>query len=142
MSTNEERPFRCGLEVRKITEDFSGLFSKSFVDKGKVILNLSKVAYKGWRFPFPFVFYSDTPTRTSIQIGDKHVEHHLGSYINHHCEPNCKVIPSKSTIVTKRDIRPDEEITIDYLQTESTLAEPFRCDCCNGKPIIGKKQSS
>ena len=113
------------VETRKIKNNFSGLFSKKFLEKGSIILSLGNVT-------------SVNPTRTSIQIHKKHVEHHLGAYINHHCRPNSFVDSDKSLIVAKKDIQADEEITIDYLQTESMLAESFHCHCCDGKLILGK----
>lgn len=130
------------IEVRKIKEGFSGLFSSTYIEKGDLVLDLKKVAYHRWQFPFPFVATRDTPTRTSIQVDGKHIEHHLGAFINHHCKPNTQVYTDHAVIIAKKDISPNEEITIDYEQTESELAEPFFCSCCKDKEIIGKKQSS
>ena len=113
------------VEVRKIKDGFNGLFSKNFIPKGLAILNLGKAKH-------------DIPTRTSIQIQEKHVEHSLGAYINHNCRPSSFVNSDESQIVAKEDIHPNVEITIDYLETESMLAEPFYCNCCDNKLISGK----
>ena len=97
--------------------------------------------------------YLPYPTRTSIQIGDKHIESWDGGHINHHCDPNTEIrihddfigrnphnqnYPSLvALVVAKRDIYIGEEITFDYETTEEELAEPFQCRC-HGKWIRGK----
>ena len=113
------------VEVRKIKDSFSGLFSKQYIQKGALILSLGEPTL-------------DRPTRTSIQIHNKHVEHPLGAYINHNCEPSSFVGSDDSQILALKDIQPNEEITIDYMQTESKMAESFYCNCCKGKLISGK----
>tara|TARA_B100001741_G_C16527901_1_gene588028 strand:+ start:743 stop:1105 length:363 start_codon:yes stop_codon:yes gene_type:complete len=113
------------LSVRKIKDDFSGLFSSQYIEKDSLVLSLGEPKL-------------DHPTRTSIQIHSKHVEHSLGAYINHNCEPSAYVDSDYSQILARRDIQPNEEITIDYLQTESKMAESFYCNCCDEKLISGK----
>ncbi len=113
------------VEAREIKDSFSGLFSKQYIQKGALILSLGEPTL-------------DRPTRTSIQIHNKHVEHPLGAYINHHCEPSSFVNSDDSEILALKDIQPNEEITIDYMQTESKMAESFYCNCCKGKLISGK----
>ncbi|HEX8096949.1 MAG TPA: SET domain-containing protein-lysine N-methyltransferase [Pyrinomonadaceae bacterium] len=65
-------------------------------------------------------------------------------YINHSCEPNCymKILYGHILFFALRDIRPGEEITLDY---ESTLhPDTKRCTCgtpaCRG--TINKVQSA
>ena len=113
------------VEVRKIKDSFSGLFSKQYIEKDALILSLGEPT-------------KQQPTRTSIQINNKHVEHPLGAYINHNCEPSSYVDSENSQILARKDIQPNEEVTIDYMQTESKMAEPFYCNCCKGKLISGK----
>ena len=97
--------------------------------------------------------YLPYPTRTSIQIGDKHIESWEGAHINHHCNSNTEIrmhddfigknphnqnYPSLvALVVAKRDINIGEEITFDYETTEVELAEPFECNC-HGRWIRGK----
>ena len=97
--------------------------------------------------------YLPYPTRTSIQIGDKHIESWEGGHINHHCDSNTEIKihddfigknshaqmePSLvAMVVAKRDIDIGEEITFDYETTEFELSTPFRCDC-HGRWIRGK----
>ncbi len=85
--------------------------------------------------------YLENPTRTSIQFKDKHFEDDIGQYINHNCSPNTVVTTLNSTgpivLVPIKDISKDEEITIDYNDTEDKLSHPFKCDC-HGKLIKGR----
>tara|TARA_Y100000310_G_C20539934_1_gene742727 strand:- start:216 stop:602 length:387 start_codon:yes stop_codon:yes gene_type:complete len=119
------------VEIKELKEGMKGLFAKRLIEKGKIILVL-----KGEIF-----FY---PSRTSIQIGNKHIEDEKGSYINHHCVPSAeiKAVPNEkslSGIVTAvHDIKKGEEITFDYETTEKELLCPFKCDC-HGRWITGNK---
>ncbi len=97
--------------------------------------------------------YFQSPTRTSIQVGNKHIESWEGGHINHHCDPNTEIRIHKNFIgtcssslwsgklvalvVAKRDIQIGEEITFDYETTETEMAEPFECNC-HGRWIRGK----
>jgi len=80
---------------------------------------------------------STKPTRTSIQVSKKeHVEDDVGRYINHSCNPTCKI--SGLFVIATRDLKRDEEITFDYNKSEDVIASPFECNCC-GKMILGRK---
>ena len=78
-----------------------------------------------------------TPTRTSIQIGPSlHVEDSVGKYINHACNPTCKV--EGANVVALKDLDKGAEITFNYNENEDRLASPFKCGCC-GNEIRGRK---
>ena len=90
------------------------------------------------------------PTRTSIQVGKRHLESETGACINHNCYPNAEIlyiqgwdangspVSSGTTgLVSLKEIDKGEEITFDYNMTEDVLACPFICDCC-GVVIKGK----
>ena len=114
------------LEIRLIKQGMRGLFANRTFDKGEIILLL-----KG--------NYFNKPTRTSIQIGDQHLEHYEGGYVNHHCDPNTKVIVPNFTppfLVATKNIELGEEITFDYESTEEELVSPFKCEC-HGRLIVG-----
>ena len=135
-------------KIKKIDERHLGLFATENVKEGTVILWLSTDST-----------YLPHPTRTSIQVGNLHLEHYEGGCTNHNCNPNAKVlgvmwgldmnthyIPfeafAKSSklnpvLVASKDILDGEEITFDYETTEEELAEPFQCSC-HGKWIRGK----
>ena len=121
------------VEIKEIENRFNGLFASRDIDVGKIILVL-----KG--------NYFNEPTRTSIQIGKRHIEHYEGGHINHHCEPSAEIVVNsrphaaqgsiEPLVLAKRNIKAGEEITFDYESTEEVMAEPFHCKC-HGKLIEG-----
>ena len=129
-------------EVKEIKRDVSGLFAGEAIERWTIILML-----RGKEL--------SKPTRTSIQVRDKHIEDPRGGYINHHCEPNAyiEILPDfvgadpgsqnattlVAIVIAKKDIGKGEEITFDYETTETELMEPFRCDC-HGRWISGNKK--
>ncbi|HSS22363.1 MAG TPA: SET domain-containing protein-lysine N-methyltransferase [Pyrinomonadaceae bacterium] len=50
-------------------------------------------------------------------------------FLNHSCEPNGYIDVAGLTFRALRDIAPGEEISFNYLTTESEMAEPFKCVC-------------
>jgi hypothetical protein len=116
------------ISVREIKKGMQGLFTDEPVHKNSIILVL-----KGE--------YSEQPTRTSIRVRDKNVEHFEGAFMNHHCNPNAKIFiiggVEEGIVVAKQDIREGEEITFDYETTEPKLSAPFHCNC-HGRLIVGK----
>lgn len=66
-------------------------------------------------------------------------EKHPGNYGNHSCDPNVKS-NDKGGLIALRDIKPGEEITIDYAQF-STRDWSMKCNCgaknCTGE-VRGK----
>ena len=135
-------------EIKKIDEGHLGLFATENVKEGTVILWLSKDST-----------YLPYPTRTSIQVKNRHLEHYEGGCTNHSCNPTAKVVSvmwglegrahfipfealsEKSklnpVLIACKDILSGEEITFDYETTEFELATPFKCDC-HGNWIRGK----
>ena len=76
---------------------------------------------------------SQLPTRTSIHVGNSvHVEDPVGIYINHSCNPTCKVVGAQ--VISIVSLSKGDEVTFDYLQNEVSIAAPFVCGCC-GKTI-------
>jgi hypothetical protein len=58
----------------------------------------------------------------------------FGAYINHSCDPNIMFHDASFNMIVRRDIHPDEEITIDYGQymTSETCVKEFKdtqCGC-------------
>jgi SET domain-containing protein len=51
-------------------------------------------------------------------------------YLNHSCEPNCGIRGTK-TVVAMRDIKKNEELTLDYAITEVDPAWYIICTCGN-----------
>ena len=105
-----------------------GLFADQAYDNGSIVLFLSGN-------------YISEPTRTSIQVGGQHLESIEGGYINHHCDPNTKIVVPNFTmpfVSATKNIEIGEELTFNYETTEAELAHPFKCDC-HGKWIKGYK---
>jgi len=86
------------------------------------------------------------PTRTSVQIGDKHIEDDIISYVNHSCTPSVRVedmsyndwnMFGTHALISTRVIVEGEEVTFDYNSTENNIVYPFECSC-HGIMIRGK----
>ena len=76
------------------------------------------------------------PTKYSIHVGDnQHVTDDYGSYINHSFDPTA-YIQGKS-VVAKRDIEVNEEITFNYNESELEMALPFEV---YGILVCGKRE--
>ena len=81
------------------------------------------------------------PTRYTIQLGPRrHLTFpeirktnddldYCWQYLNHSCEPNGYMNTGEFTFRALRDIAAGEEITFNYLTTESQMAVPFACNC-------------
>lgn len=102
---------------------FFSVFAKTSLKKDQIIYSL------------PQEPASLTPSRTSIRVQNLHVEDNVGRYINHSCQPSCKI--DGFNIVALKDLQPNDEITFDYTTNEkSPLANPFTCLNC-GQLITG-----
>ena len=119
------------VKILNINTDERGLFAEKSFNEGDIVTML-----EGETLPYA--------TRTSIQIGiNEHLESELGGFMNHHCEPNCRImLGSWQDIILKLDgvgikvqaiknIRKGDELTFDYETTEQTLSNPFNCRCHN-----------
>jgi len=119
---------KSNVEIKEIKKGAKGLFASQPIEKGKIILVL-----QGEKF--------SKPSRTSIQIGNKHIEDPEGGYINHHCDPTAEIKINSSfvgfnLVTAKKDIKKGDEITFDYETTEEVMVAPFKCEC-HGKLIEG-----
>jgi len=58
------------------------------------------------------------------------------NWVNHSCQPNTRldISVSQPVLIALTDIKPDEEITCDYNQTEPEPIK-FECNCGNHKKI-------
>ena len=115
------------IEVRN-NNGFKGIFAKEAISQDSIIFRL-----KG--------SISKTPTKYTIQLGNN--EHlsfpairkpkddidYCWQYLNHCCEPNGYMNTTERTFRALRHIAAGEEITFNYLTTESEMAVPFDCIC-------------
>lgn len=74
------------------------------------------------------------PTQHTLRV-DEH-KHQLSTnknlhenFVNHSCIPNAKIDWENLTLVSIRDILPDEEITYDYMTSDWDHEDPFECKC-------------
>ena len=65
-------------------------------------------------------------TRRTIEVGpDQHVHDPYAEFINHSFAPNLVVHGRR--LVATTDISTGDEVTFDYLNSESAIADPFHC---------------
>jgi hypothetical protein len=107
---------------------FKGVFAAGDIRQSSIIFYLKGTISK-------------RPSKYTIQIGNKrHLNlptirkanddlNYCWQYLNHSCGPNGYVNTSELTFRALRDIKRGEEITFNYLTTESEMAVPFHCHC-------------
>ncbi len=115
------------IEV-KDNAGFKGIFAQEDISENSVIFLLKGTI-------------STQPTKYTIQLGSKrHLTlpvirrndddlDYCWQYLNHSCEPNGYINTTEMTFRALRDIAAGEEITFNYLTTESEMAVPFTCAC-------------
>lgn len=117
--------FQPSVEVKN-KGSMLGLFASTDILSGEVIFKLEGEII-------------DKPTRTSLQIGvNEHIEDKRIAFTNHCCTPTA--FAYDGYLISKRDIKAGEEITIDYNLTEEIVTHSFICNCC-GRIITGKKST-
>ena len=65
----------------------------------------------------------------TIEIDEGHFLHPYGRYTNHSCDPSAFVDKSSGYLLSTREIAVDEEITFDYLASETNIKANFHCNC-------------
>ena len=106
--------------------DFKGVYAKQAIKQDSVIFHLRGNI-------------STSPSKYTIQLGiNRHLnlpadrkpnDDYCWQYLNHRCEPNGYINTRERTLRALRDIAAGEEITFNYLTTESEMAVPFNCIC-------------
>jgi len=81
------------------------------------------------------------PDYLSIDLGDCHVHHPVGRYLNHSCEPNAYIDTQKKQVVAGKNIELGDEITFNYLLTERQIVAPFDCLCASTN-CVGRVEKS
>lgn len=122
-----EHPANSQVEVRE-HDDFKGIFAKEDIVEDSVIFPLKGTI-------------STRPTKYTIELGrNKHLTFpaarrgtddldYCWQYLNHSCEPNGYINTAERTLRAARNIKRGEQITFNYLTTESAMAVPFNCIC-------------
>jgi len=65
----------------------------------------------------------------TIECDAGHFLHPEGMFTNHSCDPSAAVDSGRGVLFAVRDILEDEEITFDYLETETAMVSDFECSC-------------
>lgn len=111
ISNDSEHP----LAVRKSPIHGSGIFAKETVDAGQQI-----GYFEGYAI--------DHSTAHSLTFGDTRIEPTgILKHLNHSCTPNARF--QNRWLIATRDIKPEEEITINYMATEPDISHRFHCKC-------------
>lgn len=107
---------------------FKGVFAREDISQDSVIFQLRGTI-------------TTTPSKYTIQLGRRqHLKFptirkadddldYCWQYLNHRCEPNGYINTAERTFRALRNIKRGEEITFNYLTTESVMAVPFNCTC-------------
>ena len=115
------------IEVRD-NNGFKGVFATENIAQDSVVFYLNGTI-------------TTEPTKYTIQLGPRrHLTFptirktnddldYCWQYLNHSCEPNGYMNTAEFTFRALRDIAAGEEITFNYLTTESQMAVPFTCIC-------------
>jgi len=145
------------FKVEETNDTGYGVFAAVDIPQGAVIIDLLKNST-----------WINKGTRSSIQMGQMHLDSPIGGYLNHHCRPNGKIVlllksfkgedhivplfvgisgsltsvifsNPKPVLIASKDIKEGEQITFDYKETEDIITNPFYCNCCD-KKVIGKTE--
>jgi SET domain-containing protein len=115
------------IEVRN-DGDFKGVYALETIKEGAVVFQLQGTV-------------TDTPTKYTIQVGwRRHLNFptirkanddrdYCWQFLNHSCNPNGYIDTADLTFRALRQIAPGDQITFNYLTTESAMAVPFQCIC-------------
>jgi SET domain len=116
------------VEVRN-NNGFKSVFAMEHIPQAAVIFSLrGKISIHPTKYTIQLGWQRHL-TVPAINLGKDDVDY-CWQYLNHNCEPNGYIDLTAGTFRARRDIKPGEEITFNYLTTESEMAEPF--DCCCG----------
>ncbi len=119
------------IEIRtKNSIQGNGLFTTELIPKGTLVWELDEPTYNweeiltwdaGRRRDFDHYGFQCGVDRYSLPEG-------MSREANHSCDPNTWWSGSDS-IITKRDIEPDEEVTYDYSSCDIDLVFEMECTC-------------
>jgi SET domain-containing protein len=119
------------LAIRRSKIHSVGCYTRTSIKRGKWIVEYTgqrltvKQADRKYRHAAKTYLFGLTDGKTIID-GDG-----LAAFINHSCEPNCKIIERQGRIwvVAERDIKAGEELSYDYSLYDGDLGDPSLCFC-------------
>jgi hypothetical protein len=111
----------------------SGSFAISKISKGEIVASFGGNVID----QSELAKYSDDRVSRSLQLNsDTYLLSgnipEAGDMINHSCEPNCG-IAGTSSVQALRDIEVGEELTFDYVMSDSSKYDEFNCACGKDK---------
>ena len=105
-----------------------GIFAKENISNGSIIFFLKgKITRRPTRYTIQMGCGRHLTTPASKKTNDE--LDYCWLYLNHNCDPNGYINTDELTFRARRDIAAGDEITFNYLTTESELAAPFTCAC-------------
>ena len=117
------------VEIRNKSLNGKGLFAKSNIKKGEIVFIKGGHILKRDQIFSSGVINSYFPISDEYFLGatNKSEEEQIKLYENHSCNPNCG-IRGEITFVAMRDIKKDEELTVDYAFIDNEDYS-FNCTC-------------
>ena len=121
------------IEARKSEINGIGLFAKSDITKGEVVwkdddsvikFKMSEIQGLQPQLQEFIIKYVGSTLDEKI-----HLDTDEGIHLNHSCDPNTGLADDKLTEIALRDIKKDEEITINYLDFPVNKELDFDCKC-------------
>lgn len=96
-----------------------GIFTNQDIKKNGII----------YEVPLNIILTKPKPKCAFIGNNQWVCDENVLNYINHSCDPNAVLdLSTKPKLVAKRDIKNDEEITVDYDKTERN-GRQIKCSC-------------
>lgn len=102
-----------------------GLFSRVVFRKGETLLNIragDKQDHRDFR---------------SIELSDGQYMHPDGMFTNHSCDPSTYIDKEHGLLIASKQVWPNDEITFDYLASETEIVRNFNCHC-GAENCVGK----
>ena len=118
------------LYTRRRQDGMYALYSRALFRTGQTILDINSSDKQDGR------------SRHSIETDAGHFLHPDGMFTNHSCDPSTYVDKETGLLIAMRNIWPNDEITFNYLASETEMVSSFDCNCgapnCFGKIEINK----
>lgn len=105
------------LYTRRRADGIYGLYTKFMIFKDHQIIDINSGDKQ------------DSRDIRTIETDEGHFMHPEGMFTNHSCNPTAYVDKVQGILCASRDIPANEEITFNYLDTETELALSFSCKC-------------
>ena len=117
------------VEIRNGASHAKGMFAKEAISQGEIVFIKGGHILKYDQIFSSGVINSYHPISDEYFIGSVNAEEEDGIklYINHSCNPNCG-LRGEITFVAIKDIRQNEELSIDYAFLDNEDYE-FKCAC-------------